>query len=142
MKFNKTWNEITERCAFWDCKTALAIINLLTLISSNLLYIICYTQITFWRNSELNITAYFLAGAANEHPSDDESWHSQGHSCDTAEILNKQRYKHHADTSTGIQDTTDKADFGTASIQDVSKNFPSARIPSECDTESETTERG
>lgn len=88
------------------------------------------------------ITAYFLAGAANERPSDDESWHSQGHDCDTIKILDKKRHKHNADTSTGIQDTTDKANFSTASVRDVSNNFSSARIPSECDTKSETAERG
>jgi len=57
-----------------------------------------------------------LASAADQRPSDNKSWHSQGHGCDTTEILDKKRYKHHTDTSAGIQDTTDKTDFSTASI--------------------------
>lgn len=82
-----------------------------------------------------------MASAANERPSDDESWYSQGHGCDTAEMPHKKRHKHHADTGTGIQNTTDKADFGTAGVQDVPKNFPGARVPSESDAEREAAER-
>lgn len=82
-----------------------------------------------------------MAGAANEHPSDDESRYSQGHGRDTAEMSHEKRHKHHADTGTGIQNTTDKADFGTGGVQDVPKNIPGARIPSECDAEREAAER-
>jgi len=68
-------------------------------------------QIAFWWN-----LTYFLASAADQHPSHNKSWHSQGHGCDTTEILDKKRYKHYTDTSAGIQDTTDKTDFSTANI--------------------------
>lgn len=85
--------------------------------------------------------AYFLAGGADKRPSDDKSWYGQEYNCHTAEILYKERHGHYADACTGIQDTTDKANLGTASVQDISKDLSWARIPTERNTESETAKR-
>lgn len=85
--------------------------------------------------------AYFLAGEADKCPPDDKSWYGQEYDCHTAEILYKERYGHYTDACTGIQDTTDKANLGTVSFQDISKDLSCARIPTECNTESETAKR-
>lgn len=86
--------------------------------------------------------AYFLAGEADKRPPDDKSWYSQEYDCGTAEVLYKERHEYYTDAGTGVQDTTDKANLDTISVQDISKDLSCTRIPTECDTESETAERG
>lgn len=86
--------------------------------------------------------AYFLVGQADKRPPNDKSWYSQEYDCGTAEILHKERHKHYTDTGTDVQDTTNKANLDAVSVQDISKDLSCARIPTECDTKSETAERG
>lgn len=87
------------------------------------------------------VKAYFLVGEADKRPPDDKSWHGQKYDCGTTEVLHKERHEHYTDASTGVQDITDKADLDTVNVQSISKDLSCARIPTECDTESETAER-